>query len=45
MLFDGFVEYAQGDEFFTEHVDIAIDRATKGDLVGARLLEIESARH
>ena len=29
----------QGDEFFTDHVDIAIDRATKGDLVDARLYE------
>lgn len=38
MLFDGYVEYIQGDAFFTEHVDIAIDRATKGDLKDKKIL-------
>jgi len=30
-LFDGYVEYGQGEEFFESHVDIALDRAIHGD--------------
>ena len=30
-LFDGYVEYMQGDEFFERNVDLALDRAVNGE--------------
>jgi hypothetical protein len=39
-LFDGWREYMQGDDFFLEHIDLALDRANNGEYKQHRILRM-----